>query len=208
MSTEVPTDWDRLRAPFPKSAVGKLPKGGVLLDYVGHAAVTDRLLSVDPEWTWEPLALDKDGLPALDAASNLWIRLTILGVTRIGVGDGQTMKVKIGDAIRNAAMRFGVALDLWSKEELESESNGQVSPDPVTGEVSIPEDEVRLIDRGQLIELKKLEHQLGVDGDDNRPKRLDFYEWAIRRRVSTSKDLTQAEAIEVIVQLGKRAAAV
>ena len=30
------------------------------------------------------------------------------------------MKERIGDAIRNAAMRFGVALDLWSKEELES----------------------------------------------------------------------------------------
>ncbi|HKN46238.1 MAG TPA: hypothetical protein VJW23_20185, partial [Propionibacteriaceae bacterium] len=132
-----------------------------------------------------------------------------LGVTRIGVGDGQTMKVKIGDAIRNAAMRFGVALDLWAKVELqhgtsEPDSNGQVSPDPVTGEVPIPEDEVRLIDRGQLIELKRLEKDLGVDGDDNRPKRLDFYKWAIRRPVSTSKDLTQAEAIEVIVQLSKR----
>jgi len=146
----------------------------------------------------------------------LWIRLTVLGVTRPGVGEGKNPKERIGNAIRNAAMRFGVALDLWAKEELESakvgihdeESNSQVSPDPVTGEVPIPEDEVRLIDRGQLIELKKLEHQLGVDGDDNRPKRLDFYEWAIRRRVSTSKDLTQAEAIEVIVQLGKRAAAV
>lgn len=106
-----------LRKPFDAKQIGKLPKGGVLLDFVGHAAVTDRLLQVDPEWSWEPFAVDERGLPALDAEGNLWIRLTICGVTRIGVGDGKT-KERIGDAIRNAAMRFGVALDLWSREDL------------------------------------------------------------------------------------------
>lgn len=128
----------QLRAPFPPSAIGKLPKpyradsqkgnckecGGyhglpaVHLDYVGHAAATDRLLQVDPGWTWEPFAVDDRGLPALDAKGNLWIRLTVAGVTRIGVGDGKSMKECIGDAIRNASMRFGVALDLWAKEDL------------------------------------------------------------------------------------------
>lgn len=115
-----PEQAEALRKAFPKGSVGKLPKGGMMLDYVGHAAVVDRLLSVDPEWTWEPLALDDAGLPAIDQAGNLWIRLTIAGVTRIGCGDGKNMKERIGDALRNAAMRFGVALDLWSKEELES----------------------------------------------------------------------------------------
>jgi hypothetical protein len=42
----------------------------------------------------------------------------VCGVTRIGVGDGKNAKERIGDAIRNAAMRFGVALDLWAKENL------------------------------------------------------------------------------------------
>ena len=90
------------------------------LDYVGHAAVTDRLLAVDPEWSWEPLALDANGLPLLDTARNLWIKLTVCGVTRLGVGDGKNAKECIGDAIRNAAMRFGVALDLWAKDDLEA----------------------------------------------------------------------------------------
>lgn len=135
------TEWhEQLRAPFPREVVGKLPKpykrdspksqcrecGGyhglpaAHLDYVGHAAVTDRLLSVDPEWSWEPMGLTPEGLPALDREGNLWIQLTINGHTRPGVGDGSSMKERIGDALRNAAMRFGVALDLWSKEELES----------------------------------------------------------------------------------------
>ena len=100
-----------------------LSEAHIHLDFVGHAAVTDRLNTVvGPEnWTWEPLALDERGLPALDAKGNLWIKLTVLGTTRIGYGDGSTsMKELIGDALRNAAMRFGVALDLWTREELES----------------------------------------------------------------------------------------
>lgn len=107
-----------LRKPFPPESVGKLPKGGVMLDYVGHAAVTDRLLTVDPEWSWEPMAVDQFGSPQCDREGNLWIKLTICGVTRLGVGDGKNMKERVGDAIRNAAMRFGVALDLWAKENL------------------------------------------------------------------------------------------
>lgn len=121
MEKNEPLDiWAELRKPFDPKAVGKIPKGGAQLDYVGHAAVTDRLLTVDPEWTWEPVALNEQGLPAYDQAGGLWIRLTVGGVTRLGYGDGPDPKQRIGDAIRNAAMRFGVALDLWSKDELES----------------------------------------------------------------------------------------
>lgn len=113
-----------LRKPFDAKTIGKLPKGGAQLDYVGHAAVTDRLLAVDPDWSWEPFATDEHGLPAYQSGY-LWIRLTVCGVTRIGVGDGPDPKQRIGDAIRNAAMRFGVALDLWSRQELEgTDPNG------------------------------------------------------------------------------------
>jgi len=57
---------DALRAPFPKEQIQKLPTGGLQLDYVSHAWVTDRLLQVDPEWTWEPVAFDESGLPKFD----------------------------------------------------------------------------------------------------------------------------------------------
>lgn len=97
------------------------------LDYVGHAEVTRRLLEVDPTWQWEPVATDEDGLPLLDHDDRgnpvgLWIRLTVLGVTRLGYGSvppGQAdaVKVLIGDALRNAALRFGVALDMWAKND-------------------------------------------------------------------------------------------
>lgn len=115
---------EKLRAEFPREAIGQLPRGNTYLSYVGHAATTDRLLSVDPEWTWEPVAFDANGLPAFDALQGLWIRMTVCGVTRYGYGSANgkkgpdAIKECIGDAIRNAAMRFGVALDLWAKEDL------------------------------------------------------------------------------------------
>ena len=115
-----------LRKPFESHQIGKLPKGGTQLDYVGHSAVTDRLLAVDPLWFWEPVAWDEDGLPKIQYGSTeavLWIRLSVCNMTRLGVGTASVKgfelhKQLISDAIRNAAMRFGVALDLWSKEEL------------------------------------------------------------------------------------------
>lgn len=138
------TQLEKLRIPFATHQIGKLPKpyakdakkgdcaecGGyhglpaMHLDYVGHAALTDRLLTVDPEWTWEPLAYGPNGLPALDSDGGMWIKLTICGVTRLGYGDAQgktgpnASKERIGDALRNAGMRFGLALDLWHKGDL------------------------------------------------------------------------------------------
>lgn len=111
----------KLREPFPPSEVGKLPKGGIFLDFVGHGFLTARFLDVDPLWDWQPLAFDEQGLPRLDEFGGLWIRLTICGVTRLGYGDASgkkgpnAIKEAIGDALRNAGMRFGAALDLWSK---------------------------------------------------------------------------------------------
>jgi hypothetical protein len=131
----------KLKVPFEKHQINLLPKpykkdspsgkcsecGGwhglpaAHLEYVGHAALTARLLEVDPLWNWEPMAVDAAGLPALDKDGSMWIRLTICGVTRLGVGDaqnktgGNAAKERIGDAMRNAGMRFGAALELWHK---------------------------------------------------------------------------------------------
>lgn len=160
MSDDRNARLEKLREAFPPEVVGKLPKvtckacserncrdqthtkkkcrecdafitpAHIHIDFVGHAQTTDRLLSVDLEWTWEPMAFDEHGLPLLvrDANGNpvgLWIWMTVLGVRRPGYGSCESRKLEavkelIGDAIRNAAMRFGVALDLWSKADLAS----------------------------------------------------------------------------------------
>lgn len=153
-----------LREPFPAEKIGKLPKltcgdcsdkqkncqkhqrrtcktckayvstAHTHLDFVGHADVTDRLLAVDPDWSWAPLSINESGLPMLDGNNGMWIKLTVGGKTLLGYGHagakrgGDAVKETIGDAIRNAAMRFGVALDMWRKEAPEPVSEGQQAP--------------------------------------------------------------------------------
>lgn len=178
-----PEGLDKLRMPFPPHQISKLPKPTkaqteavkndfkkgircqlcgawhhpdvVHLDYVGHAALTDRLLDTDPEWSWEPIAY-RDGLPAFDASGGLWIKLTVCGVTRLGYGHaaakpgidpGAREKEVIGDALRNAAMRFGAALDLWHKGDLHADD----------------EDRPATINPGQELMLEDKMREAGVD---------------------------------------------
>ena len=212
-----------LRKPFPKSAIGKLPKAGLQLDYVGHAAVVDRLLAVDPNWSWEPFAVDERGLPALDSKGNLWIRMTVCGVTRIGVGDGPNAKQIISDALRNAAMRFGVALDLWSKEELESAHAApsaapfgdlpradtapapvlEEPPDDIPGQEALPVEDPpdpkprkkpAKATAKQVARIGMLASDLGLDRD----AKLAGVAATIGHEVTTTKELTPAEASAVL----------
>lgn len=116
--------------------VSIINKNGVDLSYVGHGEITKALSEIDPEWTWEPI-LGADGLPAIriqhgkiprrdkdpilvDMAT-MWGRLTLNGVTRWAVGSVEAHKPDldkelVSDFLRNAAMRFGVALGLWIKD--------------------------------------------------------------------------------------------
>jgi hypothetical protein len=169
-----------LRQPFPANQISKLcrptkkenPKGSckvcggyhglpaISLDYVGHAALTDRLLDADPMWTWEPLALTPEGLPALDPLGGMWIKLTVCGVTRLGYGHagtkegGDAIKEVIGDALRNAAMRFGAALDLWHKGDLHAEEKK-----PTERHRAI-EPVVEMIPKDELAELREMAYQV------------------------------------------------
>lgn len=180
---EKPTGLALLRVPFPDNAISKLPKptisndqwrqlpkgkcsecGGyhalsntMHIDYVGHAALTDRLLDADLNWTWEPLAFDPDGLPAVDKDGGMWIKLTVCGVTRYGYGDaqgkssGNAVKERIGDALRNAAMRFGAALDLWHKGELHPEDEDEKTGRLPASQVEAYETAIPVIDDPEVL---------------------------------------------------------
>lgn len=133
MSTQL-EDLKKLRDPFAESQIGHLPKGGITLDFVGHAHLTARLLDVDPLWEWVPVSYDEHGLPQFDEHGGLWIRLTVCGKTRLGYGDAggkkgpNAIKEAIGDALRNAGMRFGIALELWAKGDLDAPTPRQRTP--------------------------------------------------------------------------------
>ena len=111
--------------PDPK-IVGKLPKGGTQLDFVGHADITRILIEVDPMWTWEPCGW-VNGRPHIhveNGTATMWGHLYVYGKPMLGVGsvraDKQELdKELVGDFLRNAAMRFGISLALWTKNEWE-----------------------------------------------------------------------------------------
>lgn len=190
---------DLLRVPFPAHQISKLPKPTkqqtdavkadfkkgirckvcgawhhpdvIHLDYVGHAALTDRLLDADPAWYWEPLAIE-NGLPVLDSYGGMWIKLTVCGVTRLGYGHpdgkegGNAIKEVIGDALRNAAMRFGAALDLWHKGDLHSDDEDH-KPKPRGGvitQIMETSPELPKMEREYLDELAETLKAMAADG--------------------------------------------
>lgn len=124
------TILNKYGVPDPK-IVGKLPKGGMQLDFVGHADVTKMLIEIDPAWTMEPVAFDSDGLPAYrveNGMAHMACWMTIHGVRRLGIGSVMHNKPDLlkelqSDAIRNCGMRFGICLSLWTKQEWDDVDN-------------------------------------------------------------------------------------
>ncbi len=132
---QVPFDTDEIeKKPQPLTKSGdpehcdecgrrhRLP--AIHVDVVGHGRTRKRIMDADPAWSWRPESPHPD-IPVIDYENGqpvgMWISLTILGVTHYGYGDVglgvvSPMKQLIGDAIRNAAMNFGVGIDLWIKE--------------------------------------------------------------------------------------------
>lgn len=171
------------------------------LDYIGHARVTDRLNSVDPLWFWTPYAEDPiTGLPLLDYDSQnrpcgMWIKLHACGKTMTGYGTTEpkpdAVKELIGDAIRNAAMRLGVALGMWVKGEMESladtpESLGQQAPAAKPPERD-PKSKQPIITKPQADELVAMFDDITDDDARKVAKR----EWLAAFEVNTPRKLTQ-----------------
>ena len=226
-----PTGLDLLRKPFPPHQISKLPKPTkaqteavrqdfkkgirckicgtwhhpdvVHLDYVGHAALTDRLLDCDLNWDWEPCV--EPGLP--NPGNGMWIKLTVCGVSRLGYGHadgksgGDAIKETIGDALRNAAMRFGAALDLWHKGDLHLDDDTPEAPqsqdDDGNAAASSPpkrEPAPKLISDSDWTMLTTLIEATGSDAK----KLCDYY------KVAATNKLTVEQAQHAIVALNNK----
>lgn len=102
----------------------------VTLDYIGHAVVTDRLLRVDPGYEFRPLLDDAgrpivvlEGLGAGDSVG-VWGELIVLGTSIVEFCSGKDLLDAYSRCLCRAAMRRGVALDLWIKDD-EFKDKGQ-----------------------------------------------------------------------------------
>jgi hypothetical protein len=145
---QVKTKWGSKPVSADGFFCGNRHRWSVHLTYVGHAGLTMRLNDVctPAGWDWEPVAVDEHGFPMLWNGS-LWIHLTVLGVRKKGVGDAEgrtgpsAIKETIGDAMRNAAMRFGIATYLWGKSDKAKSLAGVVEPEPAPRQQQRPASE-------------------------------------------------------------------
>ena len=122
--------WSKLSAPLPAGVISWRQDGHPIqrdgkffarfVAYIDANTVRERLDSVVPgEWdlTLELLPIlaqhDENG----DASCSFKARLQILGVIREDVGTGRDYKSAATDAFKRAAVRFGVANELYAYEQ-------------------------------------------------------------------------------------------
>ena len=123
---KAPTDvWARLAAPLAKETISWRQDGKPInrdgktlarfVAYVEANTVRERLDSIVPgEWdlTLTPLPV-LHGEPAGESTCSFKARLQVLGVVREDVGTGRDYKQAATDAFKRAAVRFGIAHELY-----------------------------------------------------------------------------------------------
>lgn len=104
-----------LRRPFTPAAVkwralsvlGKdEPKGVQVAGYIDARLVIERLNMVVPD-RWHDEYRPFDG-------AHMWCDLTVCGVRRSDVGEGTSPKALVSDALKRAAVRFGIGVSLYA----------------------------------------------------------------------------------------------
>lgn len=122
--TITPALLARLKAPFPENhifvRVLELNEEGtraMLVKYLRHTDVATRLDEIDPAWSTEII---RSGMsePATNRIIYTQMKLTIMGVSRENVGEGQDPKASASDALKRCAMSFGVGRYLCDAEEV------------------------------------------------------------------------------------------
>lgn len=120
-------DLSNLRAPFPKERLGvkvqsvsKNRDRALLVLYLGHTDVMNRLEEVDPAWTTEVLGEERSGDTVY-----VRMRMTIKGVSRENVGEGGDPKGAYSDALKRCAMLFGVGRYLYDSVTVWADYNEQ-----------------------------------------------------------------------------------
>lgn len=110
-------DLKTLARPFPESVIGvkcqaisKERTRALLVLYVSHTHVQSRLDEVDPSWVSEVIEERRTNVV------NVRMRLTVKGITRENVGEGEDPKSAYSDALKRCAMLFGVARYLYELE--------------------------------------------------------------------------------------------
>ncbi|WP_018111760.1 Rad52/Rad22 family DNA repair protein [Thermus igniterrae] len=168
--------WRKLSEPFPPGevqwrieALSRDKKRALVVPYVDARTVLDRLdRVVGPEGWHDAYEVLADGERVVrdergerrERLVEVKCRLTLLGVTKEDVGEGDSLKAAFSDALKRAAVKFGVGRYLYRLEkqwvEYDAEKNRFTPPKLPESEEVLEEEKPeahRLID--QLLERLK-----------------------------------------------------
>lgn len=119
-TTKILTDkqLEVLSKPFDSKTLGvrvltvnKTKTAALLACYLSHTDVYTRIEKVDPAWSSTIMGVQMGAKTCF-----VWVALTILGVTRANMGEGEDLKSATSDAIKRAAMLFGIGRYLYDAE--------------------------------------------------------------------------------------------
>jgi hypothetical protein len=138
------------------------------VDYVEWHTVADILDDVAPHWTHTVKDIKEIG-----DIMTVTVAITIDGVTREGIGTGNAnnemgIKKAEHDALKRAAVKFGIARDLYKKESDVIERDGSFSRDDDGGfpDQPVAKNLGELVTAKQLGMIRALARELRIDADE------------------------------------------
>ena len=139
-----------------------------MVDYVEWHTVADILDETAPNWSHEVKDMRQIG-----DIFTVTVAITIDGITREGIGTGlagSEMGIKKAehDALKRAAVKFGIARELYKKESDTIEREGAIPPNNDGGFPANPiaKSLSDLVTAKQLGMIRALSREIGVDADD------------------------------------------
>ncbi|MEZ5347306.1 MAG: Rad52/Rad22 family DNA repair protein [Pyrinomonadaceae bacterium] len=179
-----------------------------MVDYVEWHTVADILDETTPDWAHEIKAIDQIGSIVTVIAA-----ITIDGVTRQGIGTGFAesetgIKKAEHDALKRAAVKFGIARELYKNETDESENENVVS---ARNEFSFPHDPIAkslsdLVTAKQLGLIRVISKERGMDANAESRRYMNCTVDELSRRAASCL-ISHLQQNPMIQDFGRQSAA-
>lgn len=142
-----------------------------MVDYIEWHTVADILDELAPDWGHSVKDIRQIG-----NLVTVIVAITIDGVTREGIGTGPAeseigIKKAEHDALKRAAVKFGIARELYKKDPGSTTDADAVSGEPEIADAGFPDDPIarslgELVTAKQLGMIRALARELQIDADE------------------------------------------
>ncbi|MCB1025217.1 MAG: hypothetical protein KDB79_12550 [Acidobacteria bacterium] len=179
-----------------------------IADYVEWHTVADILDETTPDWAHEVKAINQIG-----SIVTVTVAITIDGITREGIGTGFAesetgIRKAEHDALKRAAVKFGIARDLY-KDELPDPEIARDSP--AQNKISFPDDPIAkslsdLITAKQLGLIRAVSRERGIDAALESKRHMNCSVDELSRRAA-SVLISHLQQFPLIQDFGRQTAA-